>query len=166
MAIKVEVLQATRPSPFLDGFSDSNLAALAAMLEEVEFPKDGRLFEQGAKGDSLYLIVSGQVGVVRSVDRDREDGPAETLNQMLAAVGPGELVGEMALIEGEPRSATVVALEKVVAARLTTDCYEEMQKRNTELALQLSLGLFRVISHRIRQVDRSLEVANYRILTT
>jgi CRP-like cAMP-binding protein len=166
MAITADTLRAMRPSPFLDGFSDPNLEALASSLEEAEFPRDGRLFEQGSKGDSMYLIISGQVGVVRSVDQDQEDGPAKSRDRMLAAVGPGELVGEMALIEGEPRSATVVALEKVVAARLTTACYEEMQKRNTKLALQLSLGLFRVISHRIRQVDRSLEVANYRILTT
>jgi len=77
------------------------LAGIAHVLEEVEFPEDTVLMETGALEDWLFVIVEGDVEVVREDRRVR--------------MGPGSVVGEMAVLDPQPRSATVRAASPVRA---------------------------------------------------
>jgi CRP/FNR family transcriptional regulator/CRP/FNR family cyclic AMP-dependent transcriptional regulator len=165
MAIPVESLHRIRYNPFLTDCTNADLDAIADLLEEARFPKDSRLFDQGAAGDSMYLILSGQVAVVRRLDLVAEGSGARRSDHTLAAVGPGEAVGEMALVDGEPRSASVVALEDVIAARLDRERYDLLRAANPRLAIRLLLGLFRTISWRVRQANKNLEMVQYRLFT-
>ena len=84
---------------------------LTSNAEWVALHAGERLVERGDRADAAYVVVYGRL---RVVDHDRED-------HLLAEVGPGELVGEMALIEGGTRTATLVAIRDTHAVRLRRD---------------------------------------------
>jgi lysophospholipid hydrolase len=86
-------------------------ATLLAAFETLHLPADAVLFAQGAPGDSMYLVQSGRVGVLMEVD-SRE--------QLVVEHGPGQSVGELALLSGKPRTARVVTLEPSLLLRLTS----------------------------------------------
>jgi CRP-like cAMP-binding protein len=75
------------------------LARLVSEFDELELPAGRTVFSQGDPGDALYVIVSGAVEV-----RGERGGQGERV----AVLGPGDCVGEMALVTGDPRSAEAV----------------------------------------------------------
>jgi NTE family protein len=96
--------------PLLSGIEPHLLATLAAEFEWFSLPGGQTLFHEGDKDDCLYIVLAGRLGAFAR----NEDGHEILIRQMLA----GETVGEMALLSGEPRSATVVALRDSELLRL------------------------------------------------
>ncbi len=93
---------ALRAIPLFQGMTDSSIEAIASFTREVAYPDGATLVRQGEAGDSLILIRSGSAGV------ERDGRPVRTL-------GAGDFLGEIALVDGSPRTATVVALEDIRA---------------------------------------------------
>ncbi len=153
----MDLLGAVRNSLVLSELTDDELKRLALSLDMVDFPQGGKLFEQDEEGDSLYIIVSGQVGVIRWTAKEKTNRK----ERLLAVVGTGECIGEMALADGGPRSATVQTLEDVSALRLTRENYDEIRDGDPGLATKLSLGIFKLLSRRLRQINKSLEIVHY-----
>ncbi len=90
--------------PLFAGLPDDDLRAICEGSEEVILEPGEQLFAEGDVGDRAYVIVEGEVEVVKqSADRD----------VLLAVRGSGDVIGEMALIENSPRSAAVRAKDKV-----------------------------------------------------
>lgn len=85
-----------RDLPFFEGFSPSQLARVADLAEAVEAVPGAVLIDQGRVGTEVFVILDGQASVYVGDDA-------------VATIGPGSMVGEMALIEHRPRSASVVA---------------------------------------------------------
>jgi CRP/FNR family transcriptional regulator/CRP/FNR family cyclic AMP-dependent transcriptional regulator len=99
--------------------------------------------------------MSGQVGVVRKSSKDRSK------ERLLAVVGAGECIGEMALADGGPRSATITALDDVQAVELADGPYQKVREDDPKLAIKLALGIFRLLSKRLRQINKNLETIHY-----
>ena len=91
--------QNLRRIPFFSELPDDVLKAISARLHLERYRKGEAVFIEGGSGDSMYLIESGQVKVV--------SGTSEKEEKLFAYLGPGNFFGEMALLLGEPRSATV-----------------------------------------------------------
>src|ERR1700677_2438452 len=96
--------------PLLSDIEPHLLATLASEFEWFSLPGGQALFHEGDKDDCLYIVLAGRLGAFAR----NEDGNEVLIRQMLA----GETVGEMALLSGEPRSATVVALRDSELVRL------------------------------------------------
>jgi CRP/FNR family cyclic AMP-dependent transcriptional regulator len=110
----------------------------------------GKVFEdgevivrQGEIGDSMFVIQEGRVGVF--LERDGEE-------ILLAEPGAGEIIGEMAIFEHKPRSATVKALG--VARILTIDRKNFMRRVSEDPSL--AFRILETMSHRIRELDEQL----------
>ena len=110
------------------------LSQIAQIAEEVGVDRGTRVFEEGEPGDSLYLIVRGSVRVHKG---ERE----------VAVLGKGECFGEMAILDNEPRSASITALEDVQLLRIWSDDFYEMLADRVEIAR----GIFKVLTRRLRQ---------------
>ena len=124
-------------------FSDIPEAALvdvASVLEEVEFDAETGIFNKGDIGSSLYIVVDGRV---RVFDGDR----------ILAILGEGEVFGEMAALDPEPRMASVTTVEKTRLLRMDSESLSELITEHGEVAL----GIVRLLCRRLRNVtaDRS-----------
>jgi hypothetical protein len=124
------------------GLEEDELAAIAAELEEVSYPKDAVIFEQGGKADNFYLIYGGSVRIVRRVQK-KEFQLARLIRQ--------DYFGEMALIEKRPRSATVVALTDTSLLVISRADFEKLFKQNPHLKLNLDVALrSRQLAQRLR----------------
>ena len=96
---------------FAEALNAEQLAFLAGQSRPAFFLADQRLMSQGSLGGSMYVIVTGAVGVSFVDEHGRE--------QSVTTLGPGEVVGEMSLFTGGRRTATVVASTKVHAIEIT-----------------------------------------------
>jgi CRP/FNR family cyclic AMP-dependent transcriptional regulator len=127
----VELLRRTR---LFAGLDEPTLRALAERSVERSYPRHGRLFFQGDPGDGLFVVASGLVKVVVT----SEDGE----EMVLVTLGPGEALGELAVVDGGPRSAAAEALEPTSALLITRPVLLELAARDPALteALLQTLG--------------------------
>jgi CRP/FNR family cyclic AMP-dependent transcriptional regulator len=131
----VELLRRTR---LFAGLDEPTLRALAERSVERSFPRHGRLFFQGDPGSGLFVVASGLVKVVVT----SEDGE----EMVLVTLGPGEARGELAVVDGGPRSAAAEALEPTSALLITRPVVLELAARDpalTEALLKALGGLLR-----------------------
>jgi len=108
--------------PLFAGVGSAELDRLAAQMLVTRYSAGDTIVEQGAAGDRFFVIVDGQVEVVR---RDEEGGPETPVAQL----GVGDFFGEMALLDRAPRSATVRALSPVETYTLAADEFQRMLER-------------------------------------
>ncbi|MGE5396712.1 MAG: SLC13 family permease [Chitinophagales bacterium] len=114
-----------------------DLAKLVPELEEVSFEAGEILFHKGDYGDSLIIILSGKARVFISTEDGQETN--------LAILGEHECLGEMALLTGTPRSASVQAETDIHALRLSREHFETLIQKHRFLAVHLT----RLLSHRL-----------------
>jgi HEAT repeat protein/ATP/ADP translocase len=112
---------------------DDILAGVATILEEVDVPAGETIFQEGELGSSMYLIARGSVRV--------HDG-THTLNNL----GERDVFGEMALLDPEPRVASVTALEDTLLFRLDQEPFYELMADRVEVVR----GIFRVLTSYVR----------------
>jgi CRP-like cAMP-binding protein len=114
----------------------------AAKAHRRKFPRGGVLFREGEKSDSVLVLEKGRVKAYCDTA-----GGSEVL---LAVRGPGALLGELAAVDQQPRSATVEALEPVVALILPLPAFEDYLDGHGRVGLLLA----RIIAARLRDADR------------
>lgn len=103
------------------------------------------LFRQGDPADALYIVASGELQV-RAATFDGED-------VVLAMLGPGSVVGEMSLIAGGPRSATVEVLSDAQVLRLSHAAFDGLRRAHSRAAYRVILRLARILGNRRRITD-------------
>jgi len=102
------------------------------------------LFREGEPGEKMYVIRSGRVKITKKIS-DSE--------MTLAVLGGGEFFGEMALLEGLPRSAGATVVEKAVLIELENEAFETLVRKNGEIAVRL----MRRLSARLRDADKQIQ---------
>ena len=117
------------------------LSRLAPLLEPVVWPKGVRVFDMGEIGLELYIITAGRVGI--SVDPD----PSRLV--FISELKAGDSLGEMALIDNEPRSATAHVLEDTQALALDNEKFQGLLLSYPELGI----GMLRALSQRLRALN-------------
>ncbi|MEZ4241583.1 MAG: cyclic nucleotide-binding domain-containing protein [Myxococcota bacterium] len=114
-----------------EGLGTATWDALAPWLTEVRLQPGERLFREDDVADSLYVVRQGTLAIHFELQPD----------QLLDRVGPGQVVGERALLLGGHRSASGTAEDEVVALRLDRDRYETLVAEHPELGRDLSAAL-------------------------
>jgi CRP/FNR family cyclic AMP-dependent transcriptional regulator len=146
----------------LDWFSsltDEKLEALASNADTVRWEEGDTIFEEGDVGRCCYVLHSGEVKVVRRLP----DGRRITLAQM----GPGSVFGELALFNGERRSASVVALDLTSAVVLAADDVMSVLRTDAEATLNVAIGLAdRLRATNERLLEYALTTVSGRVVAT
>ena len=121
----------------------AEIQALARHMQAYEAEKGKVLFHEGEPGHYLCIIVKGKV------DIHKED--SAHANKIIASVGPGKTLGEMSVIDGEPRSATATAAMPTTFAILSQEHLTQLMKESPALAAKVLLKMARLLSQRLRQ---------------
>jgi CRP-like cAMP-binding protein len=140
----MDAYQVLQTVPLLGGVPEADLRALAAFARERSVPKGGVILSQGAPGDALYLIRTGQVKVAVIAEDGRE--------VILSVMAPGSFFGEMALLDDEPRSAHVIAMSPSTLLQLRREDFRARLRASPDL----SVALLRELSHRLRRADDTI----------
>jgi CRP-like cAMP-binding protein len=119
--------------PLFAGLDADGLAAVSAVAIEVEFAAGRTIARQGEIGTGLFLVSSGSVRVVR-------DG------QEIARLHPGEFFGELSVLDGAPRNASVIADEPTTCLALATWDAERVMRERPGVAL----AILRIVAARLR----------------
>lgn len=133
-----DILHQLKNTLIFRGLSDEALAEVAQKAVTRKLAKGDVLIRKGEEGDSLFLIHHGWMKIVT------EDSKGGEL--IINKCGPGETIGEMALLDKGARSATVVALEDAEVLELKQDVFERLLKQRPDV----SLSIIRSYSERLR----------------
>jgi CRP-like cAMP-binding protein len=120
---------------FMD-LPDDELSKVARLLKEQKFGDNDLIFGQGDAGDALYVILSGRVRIATTDAFGRE--------RVLAFYGPGEFFGDMAVLTGEPRSATATASTDLRLLQLRKDDFDVL----VATSVGVMRGMLRVMVER------------------
>ncbi|MEJ2589916.1 MAG: cyclic nucleotide-binding domain-containing protein [Candidatus Thiodiazotropha sp.] len=144
---RVQMLQ---EMPIFGGVMASTLETLLAGAEVVEVDSGGTLFKEGDLDNSVYVLEKGRVGIYR-VWQGHE--------YKLRELGAGDCLGEMALIDCKPRSATVRALEPCTAIRISVAQMGQLYASSPEYHALIYMNLAREVCRRLRVADHRLFVS-------
>ena len=154
MPLNDTLFVALEKAGFFSGLGGESINALQAQMEMRYYPAESVLFSEGDAGDKVFLVRSGSVRILKQQD----DSPIE-----LARRGPGEIIGEMALIDASPRFATAVCETNCELFVLSQEQFLEVMAKSPQIVVQI----LRVLVARTREADvirlREMEAAlNYR----
>ncbi|MCY3744433.1 MAG: SpoIIE family protein phosphatase [Candidatus Poribacteria bacterium] len=139
MLTEADKLQFLQKTELFSELPQTELKSICQIANEVAYPADATLFEEGDEGDSLYLMVDGEVSIIKAG------------TEVLFFNEKGYCLGEIALIDNKPRSATVKTVKSTQFLRITRhDFYNAMAREP-----RIGSGMFRVLNDKIR---RDLEI--------
>jgi ATP/ADP translocase len=130
-----------------EGLSASELAAIASVTEEVEYPAGDIVIKEGEAGETMFLILKGTVSVIKG---EGAEGGGEI---ELARIGAGDYFGEMALFEDAVRSATIRTAEDSRFLVLHKQEFTEIVREYPQIALHICKAL----SSRIRKLHEKIK---------
>ena len=140
----VMTLEALRSVPLFASLDDAATSELRNLLVVRDVASDTPLFHTGDKGDAMYLVENGRV----RISVKDADGSLVTL----AELARGDFFGEMALIDGQPRSADATVIEDARFAILSRENFLAFVRGNPDLALKM----LSAVTHRLRRTDELL----------
>lgn len=142
MLLTIEKVAVLKTIDIFAGTPDYVLASVARIVEELSLLPGESFISQGDLGDSMYLVVEGNVRV-HSGDRT------------IITLGPGKAVGELAVLDPEPRAASVTAIDDAFVFRIAKDAFDEAMADRPEIAQ----GVIRALCRRIREQGALLQAA-------
>ncbi len=135
-------------SQWADEFSFAQVKKLAACMDVYQVPPEYVLFYEGDKNAYLVLIITGQVHVVKFNSRRTP--------KRITTLGPGKTIGEMTIIDGEPRSASAVTATDATLLVMTVENFNRLLKEWPRVAVILVLKVAKLMSQYLRQTSGRL----------
>ena len=131
-------LDLLRSVPLFAGLDDADIRRLGELVDEVDLPAGRVLMTQGEHGSELVIVIDGMASVVR-------DG------QALDDCGPGSILGEISLLDGGPRTATVTLTEPSRLLILGRRAFHSLMDEFPEVRLRI----LETVAHRVRTLEPS-----------
>jgi CRP-like cAMP-binding protein len=130
--------------PLFRDMAPEDLDSLAGLLKQREYKKDGTILQRDDRGDALFVIAQGAVKVVLYGENGREI--------ILSTLKDGDFFGEMSLLDGAPRSASVISQEPSKILVLERLDFMEQVKQNPKIGLKV----MEEMSRRLREADEKI----------
>jgi len=137
-------LEVLKKVPLFASLPDQELAAFAELVRERSYPRGSVILFEDDQGDSLFLLADGQVKVVLIGEDGRE--------VILSVLREGSFFGEMALLDDQPRSAHVIAMEDSSLLVLRREDFQARLRQSPEVAI----ALLRELAGRLRRADEKI----------
>ena len=115
------------------------LSKIAQIASEIHLEEKDIIFKEGDSGSSLFVIISGKVDIIKN-------------NQIIANLEQGNCIGEMSLLDQEPRSADAVASGESILLKIDQNGFFELMASNSEIIKQI----MKMLTKRLRQTNKKL----------
>ncbi|MFH1529207.1 MAG: cyclic nucleotide-binding domain-containing protein [Pseudomonadota bacterium] len=132
--------------PILRPLTADEMEEILSISRLLKVNRDATVIREGEMGNSMYIIVSGRVRVLKEIK------PGE--RKTIATLGAGEVFGEMALIDKYPRSASILTLTNSVLYQIDLDHFNELRSKWRPAAFKILRQLAPVLCKRIRNIDK------------
>lgn len=138
-----KILETLRNCSLFKGLSAEDLEALVPLFSEKEMAEGTTVFVENMPGESLYLVRQGTIQISKMI--------AEGQERTLIVMGPEEVFGEMAILDGSARSATARVAEKATLLSIRKGDFEALCERNPRTGLKLMRNIIRLFSQRVKE---------------
>jgi CRP-like cAMP-binding protein len=128
------------------GLSSDTLEFLSTRLEQRQVPAGEVVFREGDAGRELYLLLSGEIEVLKHSDRHGTDA-------RVAVLGPNDWFGEMSVLSVQHRSATTRALSPCILLKVSAHTIDELYRHDIKAYALFVLNIARELSRRLRVAD-------------
>ncbi len=148
MTMQLDAVRAFHAIPMFSSLTSDEAMEILQICRAMRKPAGSVLFRQGERGDSAFIVESGVVDIVLE-ENARKD--------VVARLGPGDVVGELALIDPGPRSASAVITEDAVVYELPGEAFRALRDQLRPAAFKVVRHLSRVVCLRLRSVNTRIE---------
>jgi len=135
-------------SPLFENFNLAEIRLLSHFMQVYRAEPGIEIIREGEPGDFMMLVIEGRIEVFK---QDRWNAP-----RLIALIEPGKTLGEMSMIDGEPRFATCVAAERCMIAVLTRESLARIILDQPILGAKILMELVLMLSQRLRQTSTKL----------
>ena len=143
-----QIFELVGHSPFFAEFDREDIGLLSGYMRVYRAQGGQALIREGDEGDFMLLIISGSVDIYKN--------SAQGERQLMTTVMPGMTLGEMSMIDGEPRFATCIATDMTTFAVLTRDAMANIILEKPSLGSKILIKLVTMLSQRLRQTSARL----------
>lgn len=134
--------------PLFRHLSKAKLEALLRLAEKREYPAGHYILRQGEPGQGLLILLTGLVAIrVRMLDGEE---------RVVVHLGPGQILGEIALVDSGPHSASAVAVQPTTGLFIPTEAFWTFCEAHPEMGVQLLRNLASDLAFKLRHLDLSL----------
>lgn len=131
-----------RASPLFGELGDEEFEALVPLLKVASYDDEACIVAEGDEADALFIVLEGEVVLLKELEPEHE--------RTIAVLGPGEVFGEMGVLEGAPRSASAVARGTVRLLWIGADLLRELVAHKPAIGSKILMGYARLLSSRLR----------------
>lgn len=135
--------------PFFYDMAEEDLAVLVDFMEIREQSASRYIFKEGDETDSVYFIIAGAVKVVKKISKDNEE--------LLSTIEATNFFGDLALISGGRRFASVVTITDFVGAKLTAEKFNLLMNQFPQIALNIIRKIALITSLKLRKSSNNRE---------
>ena len=147
------IADVARQVRIFEGLGDWDIEKLRAICVEKRFPAGAAVFSENDAGKSLFVVMEGEVTILAD-----EEG-----KQVLARVGAGEVFGELALVDGLPRSASATCSRDSRLLVIQASDFHQLTDRRPAIGKTVLLNMCRTMSARLRAADAALETYHLKL---
>ena len=142
-------IQVLRNVPLFENLSNSQLRKVAAIATERKAAVGEYIFKDAEPGDEMYVLRDGRIRISKSVDGVGEEA--------LAILEVGAHFGEMAIIDGSPRSADAMAQQPCTLTVISKESLDKLMFLDRELGFQILWNFVRTLSSRLRETNEKIK---------
>jgi CRP-like cAMP-binding protein len=135
-------------SPLFENFNLAEIRLLSHFMQVYRAEPGVEVIREGEPGDFMMMLIEGRIEVFK---QDRWNAP-----RIIAMIEPGNTLGEMSMIDGEPRFATCVAAERCMLTVLTRESLARIILEQPILGAKILMELVLMLSQRLRQTSSKL----------
>jgi CRP-like cAMP-binding protein len=146
LKLNKELIELMRDIPMFHELNEEELSSIALKLDEEKYETGAEIFREGDPGGKLYIIADGSVEIQKS----RSHGVGRIV---IARFERGGVIGEMSLVDGMPRSASVIAMQRTKVYVLTHNSFDDISENTPRLSVKMLRGMTSLLSLRLRNTS-------------
>jgi len=140
MLLTIEKVIILKSIELFSEISEKDLLVVSMAFETIEYEENTIIINQGDIGNSMYIVISGEVDV-------------EINNKVIATLGDKSIFGELAIFDPEPRSATIITTQKTLVFKIESEIMYDLIGRYANVAK----AIIKILSQRIRKLNNKIE---------